>query len=155
MTSRHIKSSIISPIFSPLPQLVPVRKLWQPSELACAAFASANLPVSCSARNGCMSNGRAIPTVMNFWNSLKNVVGTRSALQLLCHSFNAISVEYVPHSLKFMVSFGSMGITQVKFVKEITVIHERRNKASLQTEKGWYSKSEMRDTLSWDESEAK
>jgi len=52
---------------------------------------------------------------------------------------------------ELLEQFEKCGWDKEKFVKEITVIHERRNKASLQTEKGWYSKSEMRDTLSWDE----
>ena len=140
----------------PLPQLVLDRKPWQRRERACAAFASVSLPVSCSAQNGCMNNGSPTPTVMNSWTSLNNVVGTRSALQLSYQSFNVISIQCVPCSPKFTVYIpGSTGITQEKFVKEITVIHERRNKASLQTEKGWYSKSEMRDSLGWDESGAK
>lgn len=46
---------------------------------------------------------------------------------------------------------GDQGLRQEKFVKEVTVIHERKNKNKLKVEKGWYSKAEMRETLSWDE----
>lgn len=50
------------------------------------------------------------------------------------------------------ISYRYLLAWQKKFIKTMTVIHEKLNQRRRETTKGWYSRAEMVSQLTWDES---